>query len=96
MSTPTEESREVWSDSLHTFVTRIYYDFPTKRGAIHMPHGCCVDMPGAIDMFTGIDPDVRRIDTFSAGAQDTCYEFHNKTWRVVDGQGLHMVKSPDH
>jgi hypothetical protein len=63
---------------------RIEYDSATRTGTIHMrPHGC-TDMPGAIRLFTAIDPEVRTIATFAGERPDTSYRRIDGAWRAFE------------
>jgi hypothetical protein len=70
----------IFSEMVKTPVNNIAYDFRARRGAVHMPAGCCTDMQGCIEMFTGFAPDIVEINTFSGGKADTSYK------RRADGE----------
>lgn len=55
-------------------VDRIAYDLKTRTGYLDLPDGSCTDMGGAIELFQGIDAEVRLIL-----AGDICY------FRLADG-----------
>ena len=50
-------------------VQNLEYDFRTWTGKLYFPAGNCCDMSGAVRIFTGIDPDVRVIETFAGGSR---------------------------
>ncbi|SEP45341.1 hypothetical protein SAMN02990966_06494 [Rhodospirillales bacterium URHD0017] len=54
-------------------VRGIAYDFERRIGRLYMAEDNCCDMSGCIEFFSGIDPDVRRIETFAGEVPDTVY-----------------------
>jgi hypothetical protein len=45
-------------------------------------------MSGCINLFRAIDPDVRRIETYSGGLRDTFYERNGEDqWRALTHDG---------
>jgi len=62
-----------FSDELVCEVNRVEYDFNTKIGALWMQDGQCCDMSGCLKLFKRIDPEVKRIQTYSGEALDTVY-----------------------
>jgi hypothetical protein len=70
----------LWSEMLKTAVNNVAYDYRACRGTVHMPAGCCTDMQGCIDLFTGFAPDVIEINTFAGGKADTSYRRTGNTW----------------
>src|SRR3954451_6899810 len=49
-------------------------------GMLYMADGECCDMSGAIELFQGIDPAVRAINTFSGDEPDTMYFRRGGEW----------------
>lgn len=73
-----------WRADLQAWVFGLTYDFGTHDGCLYMAHGSCVDMTATIALFTRIDPNVRRIQTFSDGKIDTLYVRGPKDiWQAV-------------
>lgn len=56
-----------WREDLQTDAISLSYFFPERLGLILLPEGCCVDMSGAIALFTAIDPNVLQIETLAKG-----------------------------
>lgn len=69
-----------YNRELMSYVRRIEYDYALQCGNVYMPASGCTDMAGAINLFTRIDPNVRRIDTFADGVLDTQYKFQHGKW----------------
>lgn len=61
-------------------VRELTYDFRTRVGRLHLPDLECCDMAGCLEIFTHIDPDVTRIETFSGRRPDTVYQRVDGTW----------------
>jgi len=69
-------------------VRNLAYDFESRTGRLDMPPVCCCDMSGCINLFRAIDPDVRRIETYSGGLRDTFYERNGEDqWRALTHDG---------
>ena len=60
---------------LQCTVIGVAYDFPSQTGRLIMTPGACCDMSGCIALFERIDPQVRRIETFSGDKPDTAYTY---------------------
>jgi hypothetical protein len=58
---------------LGCFVHSLHYDFATGCGQLTIARNGCTDMGGCIELFRRIDPNVRRIKTFSGSKADTAY-----------------------
>lgn len=73
-------------DKLMCDVHSISYDYVTKIGIVKIDYGC-TDMAGTINLFTALDPAVRRIYTFSGDGSrglDTYYVLNgNGEWDAV-------------
>jgi hypothetical protein len=54
-------------------VSDLAYDFTTCTGKLKMPDNACCDMSACIELFTRIDRNVKRIDTFAGDKADTAY-----------------------
>ncbi len=62
----------VWHSGLACNLDGIW--FPSQSlVTLHFPGNNCCDMSGAIELATGLNPHVRRIETFSGDKPDTCY-----------------------
>jgi hypothetical protein len=66
----------IWDERLMCHVQRLTYDAQNRTGRLHFPQAECCDMRGAIKIFTGIDPEVQLIETFSGNEPDTIYQFN--------------------
>ncbi|MBS0243806.1 MAG: hypothetical protein JSS20_16650 [Proteobacteria bacterium] len=65
-------------------VLRFEYDFDRHAGRLYMAQGDCADMSGAIRFFERIDPDVRRIETFTGPVPDTTYVRDGADWHAIN------------
>lgn len=72
-----------FSEQLMTYVDRLEYDFNDHFCSIYLPEGCCVDMSGATQMATDIDPECARIQTFAGGDPDTAYLIVGTMWKAL-------------
>jgi hypothetical protein len=64
-------------------VQRLEYDFTTRTGVLVMDEHDCTDMSGCIQVFEGIDPEVRLIRTMEAsGHPDTIYRKLAEGWKA--------------
>lgn len=54
-------------------VLSITYDVKTQTGKVFMPDGNCVNFSTTVELFIGIDKDVKLIETFSGAYRDTYY-----------------------
>ena len=63
----------VFQDLLGCHVLRVEYDYRECHGVVFMAQHNCVDMAGAVELFTTIDPDVVTISTFAGPVLDTQY-----------------------
>jgi hypothetical protein len=63
-----------WSELLVCFAEAVEYHPALRLGVLRLPKGSCCDMSGCIELFRRLDPDVRRIETFSGDVRDTRYE----------------------
>jgi hypothetical protein len=81
----TELDRDMTSieHRLSTSVDSLAYDVRTRTGTVTMPPECCTDMAGAVALFRGIDPHVRRIVTIAGGQHDTTYVKRGRAWDAV-------------
>ena len=70
-------------DELQCDAQSIAYDFDRKTGLLKMVSGDCCDMSACVALFERIDPDVKRIDTFSGVAADTVYVKSGKHWNAL-------------
>ena len=71
-----------YNPELMSYVKRIEYDYALQCGNVFMPDGTCTDMTGAITLFTRLDPNVKRIDTFADGVLDTRYMLQHGKWNA--------------
>jgi hypothetical protein len=62
-----------WHTNLMCGIEHLSYDFVGKVAVLRLPEGHCVDMDGAIKFVKRIDPQVRRIETWSGSEVDTLY-----------------------
>jgi hypothetical protein len=64
-----------------------------SRGRLIMTPGACCDMSGCIALFERIDPQVRRIETFSGDKPDTAYtySFDEGKWFARRSMPKHVV-----
>lgn len=70
---------------LGCYVSSLFYDFDVRYGRLHMGEGSCCDMTGCIDLFMGIDPECRLIDTFQkCGKSDTMYRLVRGEWQAFE------------
>jgi len=67
-----------FDERLMCFAVKLIYDYETKEGILIMDEGNSVHMPGVIQVFTQIDNDVKRINTFAEDKQDTFYMKNSK------------------
>lgn len=72
------------NDELQCYVISIDYDFASKTGSVFMPPNNCTDMGGAVRLFTRIDADVRRIETWNGRAKDMAYYREGGKWHTED------------
>jgi hypothetical protein len=70
-------------DDFQCYAKSVGYDFEKKRGTLNMAEHECCDMSGCIAFFTKIDPDVKRIDTFSGAVPDTIYKRFGRKWLAI-------------
>lgn len=71
---------------LWCFILRVAYDFEKRLGTLEMePYNCC-DMRGCISYFGGIDPAVKRIETFAGGVPDTFYVRSGRRWAAFESK----------
>ena len=87
MTITRDPNDEAFHHGLQCCVRSVSYDFRKRAGRLDMEDGDCCDMTGCIHFFQAIDPDVRKIETFSGDARDIAYERRSKSrsvWRVVD------------
>ncbi|MGA7327493.1 MAG: hypothetical protein WBX25_24140 [Rhodomicrobium sp.] len=56
------------------------YDFIGQQGFLYLPDANCTDMGGCIEVFKAIDPAVKRIYVWEAGALINIYEKRGKKW----------------
>jgi len=65
---------DIYDDRFQCHVQRLEYNFTTRTGLLVMDDGDCTDMSGCINVFEGMDPEVRLIRTIEAcGRPDTTY-----------------------
>ena len=69
------------NDLMCGFVS-LSYDGDSLVGFLHLPAGHCCDMRAAVGLFCQIDPNVKRIETFSGVALDTVYQKSGEEWLV--------------
>ena len=69
------EPPSVFRDDLCASVASLSYHFADRIGMLLLPSQNCPDMRGTIALFTAIDPEVLKIETYSAGdrQRDTTY-----------------------
>jgi hypothetical protein len=70
-------------DELGCEVERLQYNFRSHAGVLSLPSGQCCDMDGCIKLFSGIDPEVVLIETFSGDKQDTTYSKFGPNWMAT-------------
>ena len=70
-------------DDLGCDAQAIAYDFDRKIGMLKMRDGNCCDMEGCIEFFKAIDPEIRRIETFSGEVPDTVYALTGNSWNAI-------------
>jgi len=72
----------VFRKDLFCKASELLYDFDARKGTLKLApnHNC--DMRGCIDLFKGIDPGVRLIETFSGSEQDTMYKRGSRGWEA--------------
>lgn len=67
-------------------VERVVYDLRRNTVEIHLEEGDCTDMGGAIALARRIDPNVRRVETFSGVYRDTSYsQLPGDQWQAFAG-----------
>lgn len=79
MAVKQSKPKAKWDERLMCEVEQMAYDFRTRTGRLDFPEMNCCHMPGAIALFTAIDPGARVIDTYAGGKPDTLC-------RLVDGE----------
>lgn len=67
-------------DIFRTSVDRLSYDYVKRLGSLHMPADCSCDMSSCVALFSVIDPDVRRIETYAGSDIDTIYVRNHRDW----------------
>ena len=55
-------------------VVSLSYDFDKRAGSLNMAERQSTDMTACVRLFTAVDPEVRRIDTFAGTKPDTIYK----------------------
>jgi hypothetical protein len=75
-------SRAVFDRRLVCKVESLSYDFTSRAGVLRMPDQNCCDMGATVKLFTGIDPDVMIIRTFSGERPDTEYHLTASGWEA--------------
>lgn len=63
----------IFHSGLQCNVVSLTYDFCQQVGRLRMEDYSCCDMTGCIALFEKIDPEVRKIKTFSGEKRDTEY-----------------------
>ncbi len=63
---------------------KLEYDFVAHVGTLRLIAGGCCDMDGCIQLFETLDPEVRRINTYSGAEADTIYRKHQTEWKSYD------------
>ena len=63
------EREGVWRPDIICNLVRLEYDAATRTGVLWLRHGNCVHMPGAINLFLGIDADAEMVFTFQRGGR---------------------------
>ncbi|MBY5841426.1 hypothetical protein J3P71_03995 [Rhizobium leguminosarum] len=63
-------------------VKSLSYDFKTRTGTLLMAEINACDAMGCWEIFSAIDPDVKRIETFAGDKADTFYIRSGKEWGV--------------
>ncbi|MFZ0916675.1 MAG: hypothetical protein WAN04_07255, partial [Candidatus Udaeobacter sp.] len=61
-------------------VVRITYDFEQCAGKLYQDMLCYCDMTECIEFFKRVDPEVRKIQTYVAGEEDTAYWLKHGGW----------------
>ncbi len=56
------------------------YDGDSLVGLLYLPARHCCDMRACVQLFKQIDPDVKRIETFSGCEPDTIYQKNGEEW----------------
>ena len=62
-----------WHAGLQCAVRAVHIDFAAHIAKLQLFDGHCCDMVGAITLVEAMDPEIRQIETFSGGAEDTTY-----------------------
>lgn len=83
-------SKEVVNKMVISDVRNIVYDPTEKVLTIHQRDLCCTDMKGAIKLAQKIDPEVKKIVTYSGQKPDIDYflDEETKTWKYQDTRWL--------
>ena len=63
----------MYCPDLQCSVVSLLYDFPLRRGTLHMAPDNCCDMRACVALFERIDAEVHEILTFAGGDADTGY-----------------------
>jgi hypothetical protein len=61
-------------------VTRLEYDFSSHTGIAWSPEHSVPDMSGSLEVFTSIDPEVKRIIHIEGDEATTVYALKNGDW----------------
>lgn len=76
-------NKELWCS-----VVSLGYDYVGGFGRLDMVDGHCCHMPACIRLFETIDPNVKRIQTFSGNRIDTIYIRRGKEWTAFSPGGV--------
>lgn len=87
---------QLYNSQLQCYVHEIHYSFENKIGALIMGNNSCCHMPGCIDYFKSIDPNIKEIQTYAGKTLDTVYIMNNNDWtaqRFKLGNGYDWKKN---
>lgn len=76
------------NEKLMCTVLNIQVDMERHVAHIRVAEGQCTDMAGVIEVVTGLDPDVKIIQTASGHTLDTRYEIVEGEWKATLGRGV--------
>jgi len=84
----TAKKKAVYDHRVQCDVVRLSYDFPEHRGILYIPDGDATDQTGTVEMFKGLDPEVKTIQVVAGETLDIVYNYNAKTkeWEGFDAR----------
>lgn len=74
-------------------VERMTYDRETRSGVLYIAPHEAPDMGGTIELFEGVDPDVRLVDVYSGTEPDTRFlRRHGDDWDPICMRGRSVME----